>query len=202
MHENGSTDGIEVEHSGLQLSGATVDYERLLSIGRDLLLAIGENPDREGLEDTPRRFAKWWKEFIEYDPGATQTTFANFTSGQMVIVKGMKVWSLCEHHLLPFSCDISIGYIVNNKVLGLSKFARVARKFAHRLQIQERLVAQIAEEISAITCSENVAVIGKGEHLCMTIRGVQMPAVMTSLAMRGVFEENSEVRAELIRLIE
>src|SRR2546423_5462824 len=134
-----------------------VDYPRLLALGRELLLAIGEDPDREGLRETPRRWADAWREFIEYDPGTTETTFASVASDQMVCVSGIRVASLCEHHLLPFWCDISIGYIPNAKVLGLSKFARIAHQFAHRLQLQERLGEQIADEISRITGTQNVA---------------------------------------------
>ena len=120
-----------------------VDYSRLLELGRELLIAIGEDPDREGLLDTPRRWADWWREFIEYDPGTTETTFQSTTADQMVCVSGMRVFSLCEHHLLPMWCDVSIGYIAGERVLGLSKFARIAHQFAHQLQIQERLGVQI-----------------------------------------------------------
>jgi GTP cyclohydrolase I len=118
----------------------------------------------------------------------------------MVCVSGMRVSSLCEHHLLPFWCDVSIGYIPDRKVLDLSKFARIAQQFAHRLQLQERLGQQIADEISRITGTENVAVVLKGEHLCMTARGIRTPGLMTSSIMRGVFRA-SETRMEFLRLI-
>ncbi len=179
-----------------------VDYPRLLALGRELLLAIGEDPDREGLRETPRRWADAWCEFIEYDPGTTETTFASVASDQMVCVSGIRVASLCEHHLLPFWCDISIGYIPNAKVLGLSKFARIAHQFAHRLQLQERLGEQIADEISRITGTQNVAVVLKGEHYCMAARGIRSPARMTSSVMRGVFRTESQIRMEFLRLIE
>ncbi len=179
-----------------------VDYPRLLALGRELLLAIGEDPDREGLRETPRRWADAWREFIEYDPGTTETTFASVASDQMVCVSGIRVASLCEHHLLPFWCDISIGYIPNAKVLGLSKFARIAHQFAHRLQLQERLGEQIADEISRITGTQNVAVVLKGEHYCMAARGIRSPARMTSSVMRGVFRTESQIRMEFLRLIE
>jgi GTP cyclohydrolase I len=179
-----------------------VDYPRLLELGRELLLAIGENPDREGLLDTPRRWADSWREFIEYDPGTTETVFESVSIDQMVCVSGMRVSSMCEHHMLPFWCDVSIGYITGEKVLGLSKFARIAHQFAHRLQIQERLGQQIADEVSRILETENVAVVLKGEHLCMTTRGIRTPGLMTSSVMRGVFRAEYETRMEFLRLIQ
>jgi len=179
-----------------------VDYPRLLALGRELLLAIGEDPEREGLRETPRRWADAWREFMEYDPGTTETTFASTSIDQIVCVSGLRVWSLCEHHLLPFWCDVSIGYVPDEKVLGLSKFARIAHQCAHRLQLQERLGQQIAEEISRITGTENVAVVLKGEHVCMTARGIRTPGLMTSSTMRGVFRTQSETRMEFLRLIE
>jgi GTP cyclohydrolase I len=113
----------------------------------------------------------------------------------------MRVTSLCEHHLLPFWCDVAIGYIPREKVLGLSKFARIAHKFAHRLQLQERLGQQIADEVSRITGTPDVAVVLKGEHLCMTARGIRTPGVMISSIMRGAFRSESEARLEFLRLI-
>jgi len=177
-----------------------VDYPRLLELGRELLIAIGENPDREGLQDTPRRWASWWREFIEYDAGTTDTSFNSVSTDQMVCVSGMRVFSLCEHHLLPMWCDVAIGYIPRDKVLGLSKFARIAHKFAHQLQVQERLGEQIADELSRITGTPDVAVILKGEHLCMSARGIRTPGVMTTSVMRGVFRAEYQTRMEFLRL--
>jgi GTP cyclohydrolase IA len=178
-----------------------VDYPRLLELGRELLIAIGEDPDREGLCETPRRWANAWREFIEYDPGTTETTFESVSTDQMVCVSGMRVSSLCEHHLQPFWCDVAIGYITHERDLGLSKFARIAHQFAHRLQLQERLGHQIADEVTRITGSPDVAVVLKGEHMCMTSRGIRTPGTMTSSVMRGVFRAESETRAEFLRLI-
>jgi len=143
-----------------------VSVKRLERIGRNLLLAIGEDPGREGLKMTPNRFARWWKEFIDYDPGTIDTTFAfeSFRTDQMVVCAGVPVFSLCEHHLLPFKCERSMAYIATEHVLGVSKFARIARKYSHRLQVQERLVHQIADEITAITDARDVAVLARGEH--------------------------------------
>lgn len=179
-----------------------VDYPRLLQLGRELLIAIGEDPDREGLIDTPRRWADAWREFVEYEPGNTETTFAAVTADQMVCVSGMRVWSLCEHHLIPFYCDVSIGYITGEKVLGLSKFARIAHQFAHQLQIQERLGQQIADEISRIAETEDVAVVLRGRHLCMEARGIQTSGTMTTSVMRGAFRQQYETRMEFMSMID
>jgi GTP cyclohydrolase I len=167
-----------------------------------LLLAIGEDPEREGLREMPRRWADAWREFIEYDPGTTETTFSSVTSDQLVCVSGIRVTSLCEHHLLPFWCEVSIGYLPDDTVLGLSKFARIAQQFADRLQLQERLGQQIADEITQITGTRNVAVVLTGEHYCMAARGIRSPGHMTSSVMRGVFRTQSATRLEFLRLIE
>src|SRR5437660_1453020 len=199
LRSNGHSNGHIAQ---VQRQPKRVNYPRLLELGHELLLAIGEDPDREGLRETPRRWAETWREFIEYDPGTTETTFSSMTSDQLVCVSGVRVASLCEHHLLPFWCDVSIGYIPDEKVLGLSKFARIAHQFAHRLQLQEQLGQQIANEITRITGTMNVAVVLKGEHLCMTARGIRTPGRMTSSVMRGVFRTESETRMEFLRLIE
>lgn len=114
----------------------------------------------------------------------------------------MRVFSLCEHHLLPMWCDASIGYLPDGKVLGLSKFARIAHQFAHQLQLQERLGQQIADEIRRITGSQDIAVMLKGEHLCMSMRDVRTPAVMTSSIMRGSFRTERELRMEFMQMIQ
>ncbi len=205
VHKNGqhATHSPEEEQQVQEAHlGKEVDHARLIELGRELLLALGENPDREGLMDTPRRWADWWREFIEYDPGKTDTTFSAVSTDQIVCVSGMRVFSLCEHHLLPMWCDVSIGYIPNDKVLGLSKFARIAHQFAHQLQIQERLGQDIASEISRITGSQSVAVILKGEHLCMSARGIRTPGLMTSSVMRGTFRTDRDLRMEFMQMIQ
>src|SRR5260370_33530451 len=133
-----------------------VDYPKLLELGRELLVAIGEDPDREGLLDTPRRWADWWREFIEYDPGTTDTVFSAVSTDQMVSVSGLRIFALCAHHLLPMWCDVAIGYIPTDKILGLSKFARAAQKFAHQLQVQKRREEQIATSPLRPTTPSNV----------------------------------------------
>lgn len=179
-----------------------VDFEKLKQVGRDLLVAIGEDPDRPALRDTPRRFANMWQEFIDYDPGRWDTTFEHVqNTDQMVVVSGIRVWSMCEHHLLPFWCDVSIAYIPREEVLGLSKFARIAHLCAHKPQIQEGLVRDIANKISIITGTDDVAVLAKGVHLCMSSRGVRSDAVMTSSAMHGIFRDSASTRSEFLALI-
>ncbi|HEV3382563.1 MAG TPA: GTP cyclohydrolase I [Trebonia sp.] len=172
----------------------------LVDIGRRLLKEIGEDPERDGLRDTPERFARWWREFVDYDPGAISKLFETTTRNQMVTVSDIEVWSLCEHHLLPFRCSITISYRPAGMLLGLSKFARIAHRHAHRLQVQERLVSDIAADVCAITGSPDVAVLARGEHLCMTMRGIKTSAHMTSTAYLGAFDSDAELRAELFAL--
>ncbi|MFF5727169.1 GTP cyclohydrolase I [[Kitasatospora] papulosa] len=171
----------------------------LEKIARDLLLAIGEDPEREGLLDTPKRYARWWREFSDYDPGTLDTAFVCTTSADAVSVSGISLWSLCEHHLLPFSCEVTIGYFPQGQVLGLSKFARIAQQHAHRLQLQERLTADIADSVEKLTGSADVAVVCHGEHLCMAMRGIRTPATMTTATWRGAFSD-AAVRAEFLAL--
>ncbi len=179
----------------------SVDYAALVRIGRELLIALGEDPERDGLRETPRRFARAWREFVEFDAGVTDTCFEYVHTDQMVVISGMRVWSYCEHHLLPFWCDVSIGYIASERVLGLSKFARIAHHVSHRLQLQERLVDEIAAEVAKTTGAADVAVLARGMHLCMLARGVRTAGVMTSSKMLGAFRESSEARAEFLSLV-
>jgi len=173
---------------------------KLEAICHDLLEAIGEDPEREGLIDTPRRFAGFWTEFMQYKPGKTDTVFESLTVDQMVVLRDIRVWSLCEHHLLPFYCDITIGYIASEHVIGISKLARIAKKHARKLQLQERLCNQIAEEVVSIVKSEDVAVIAKGTHLCMAMRGIESAAEMISSDVRGKFLDLPTSRAEFFKL--
>jgi GTP cyclohydrolase IA len=177
-----------------------VDYKRLVHAASEILLAIGEDVDREGLNDTPRRFADWWRGFIDHKEENADTLFESTSTDQMVVVSGIKVWSLCEHHLLPFSCDITIGYIATEKILGLSKFARIANIYAHKLQVQERLTHEIADHISQVCETKDVAVIAKGQHLCMMARGAKSDAIMNTSVMRGRFLDNQPTREEFFSL--
>ena len=174
---------------------------KIESLIKELLTEIGEDPERDGLLETPKRVAKFWNEFINYDAGKIGTTFEAVKADQMVIVKGIKVWSLCEHHLMPFSSEIAIGYITRDKVLGLSKFARIAHKHAHKLQLQEKLVSDIASEVRDLVNTKDVAVYGIGTHLCMVARGIKTDGQMITSVMRGVFREESETRNEFLSLV-
>lgn len=158
-----------------------------------------ENPH---MKDTPARYAKWWDEFINHEDGNVGTTFPVEHVDQMVVVSGIDTWSLCAHHLLPFSARVSIGYIADEQVLGLSKFARITHKQAHRPTSQEELVASIADEIQKVTGTEHVAVTASGLHLCMAMRGVKTPATMTTSVTRGHFREDDRARAEWFALLD
>lgn len=178
-----------------------MDIKKIESLITELLIEIGEDPTRDGLLETPKRVAKYWKEFIDYEPGKINTAFEAVNADQMVIVSNIKVWSLCEHHLVPFNSTISIGYITKNKVLGLSKFARIAHKHAHKLQLQEKLVEDIAKEVSELVETDNVAVFAEGQHLCMVARGIKTDGKMITSVMNGVFRAESETRNEFLQLV-
>lgn len=198
----------EFSRSSTFLSGETtrcdssriVDYERIKDATTILLTALGCDITTEGLKDTPRRVADLWREFIEYDPGRINTSFEAVHVDQLVVVSGIKVWSMCEHHLLPFWSDISMGYITDDKVLGLSKLGRIAHKHAHKLQLQERMVNEIAAEIRTLANTASVAVIARGEHLCMASRGIKSPHRMVCSAMYGRFRDETRARTEFLEL--
>src|SRR5258706_7534997 len=178
----------------------TVDDEKRQRLGRDLLVPLDKDQDREGLKDTPRRWAAWWREFIEYQPGNTDTSFEAVTTDQMVVVSGIRIYSLCEHHLLPFWCDVSIGYIAKDRVLGLSKFARIAHRIAHKLQLQERISNAIADEVERVTDSPDVAELVGGVHMCMVMRGIKADGLVSSLGSRGAFSGQPDTRADFLHL--
>lgn len=176
----------------------TVDRSRIETAVREILYAIGENPDRAGLADTPARVARFWAEFIDYDPGTIATTFDDGVCEAPVVVAGMRVHTLCEHHLLPFWCDVTIAYIPHGKVIGLSKLARIAHMHAHRLQVQERLVQQAAETVQEVAGTRDVMVVASGEHSCMATRGIKTCGLMTSSDARGAFLADPALRAEVL----
>lgn len=191
---------LATELTDAQVSQHRVDYSALETIGRQLLIAIGQDPERPGVKDTPRRFAGFWKEFIEYDPGKLDTIFESISAGQLVVVSGLRVYSVCEHHLMPFWADVTIAYITGGKVLGLSKFARIAHKHAHQPQIQERLVEQIANEVIALTGSEDVMVTATGVHTCMIMRGIKTDGKMTSRVINGAFMDDAALVQQVMVL--
>lgn len=177
-----------------------VKQAELEALCRQLLAIVDADPSREALQDTPRRWAAWWMERLHPPAENMGTVFEHTETDQMVVVSGIRVWSLCEHHLLPFWCDVSIGYVTGTKILGLSKFARIAHHHGRKLQVQERLVKDIQQDIADRCGTENVAVVARGEHLCMTMRGARTPALMTSSALGGVFRSDAAARAEFFQL--
>jgi GTP cyclohydrolase IA len=197
LHRNGAAPRLAAFDSNAQVPQFALDRQKLESLGTQLLEAIGEDPGREGLSETPHRFAKWWEEFIAYDPGNMGATFEAVSTDQLVVISGIRVWSLCEHHLLPFSANITIGYLAKDKVLGLSKFARIAHQMARRLQIQERLVHQIADEIQRLTDTDSVAVVGRGVHLSKVMQGIKTNGTMTTSVLRGEFQKRTDLKLEL-----
>ena len=171
-----------------------------------LIEAVGEDINREGLVDTPKRAAKAFK-FLNNGYEKTLDEVLNNAIFQadtedMVIVKDIELYSLCEHHLLPFIGKCHIGYLPNGKVIGLSKMARVVDMFARRLQIQEKLTKQIANAIEEVTGARGVAVVIEAKHLCMMMRGVEKQnSVMTTSVMTGIFREEISTRSEFLTLI-
>lgn len=176
-----------------------VNKEAVAEAARALLIAIGEDPDREGLVNTPLRVAKAWAEFLDSEP-VDATSFSE-TCDEMVVLRGIPFHSFCEHHLLPFMGTAHIAYIPNGRVVGLSKLARILDAAARALQIQERLTNQVADAIQEATDALGVAVILEAEHTCMTLRGARKPgAVTVTSALRGVFHDNTAARAEVLAL--
>lgn len=171
-----------------------------------LIESIGENPNREGLRDTPKRAAKAFQ-FLTQGYQQDLTTLINgavFESSmdEMVIVKDIELYSMCEHHLLPFIGKCHVAYIPNGKVLGLSKVARIVELFARRLQIQENLTKQIAECVLEVTEAKGVGVVMEAKHLCMMMRGVEKQnSQMTTSMMLGLFRSSDRTRSEFLSLI-
>jgi len=180
--------------------------DNIEKLTKDLLLEIGEDPKREGLIKTPHRVSKSWK-FLTSGYSQTINDVVNgaifsVENEDMIIVKDINYYSLCEHHLLPFMGRVHVGYIPNGKVLGLSKIPRIIDIFARRLQIQEQLTQQIAESISDFLNPKGVAVVIEGEHLCMRMRGVQKQnATMQTSSMTGIFRKEEKTREEFLNLI-
>ncbi len=171
-----------------------------------ILLEIGEDPEREGLRETPVRVQKTWRFLTQgyHQKLADVVHGALFStdSDDMVIVRDIEFFSLCEHHLLPFFGKCHVGYIPNKKILGVSKVARIVDMFARRLQIQERLTRQISTAIMEITSAVGVGVVVEAQHLCMQMRGVEKQhSIMTTSAMTGSFRSSLATRNEFTRLI-
>jgi len=178
-----------------------VEIEKVKEAVKSLLQALGENPDREGLRETPDRVARFYKDFLENEREFKATSFTS-DYDQMVVVKDIGFYSLCEHHLLPFFGKVSVGYIPKSgRVLGLSKVCRLVRKHSGRLQIQERFVQNIAKELECIVDPLGCGVIVKSQHLCMMMRGVkQQESVVTTNCLLGNFREG-EVKEEFFKVV-
>lgn len=182
------------------------DEKKIASLVRELIVALGEDPSREGLVKTPARVAK---SLVYLTRGYRQNlksvvNGARFASGtnHMVILKDIELYSLCEHHMLPFYGKCAIGYISRGKVLGVSKLARIVDMFARRLQIQERLTEEIANAVMEESGAEGVGVVVRARHLCMMMRGVEKQnSEMTTSAVLGSFLEDEKVRQEFLSLV-
>ncbi len=183
-----------------------IDQRRIEEAVLSILEAIGEDPKREGLVDTPRRIAEMYSELfmgLDLDPKAELTVSYEEGHHEMVILRDIPFYSMCEHHLLPFYGLVHIGYIPNGSVIGMSKLARAVEVLSRRPQIQERLTTQIAEAILQALNPDGVAVVIQAEHMCMTLRGVKKPGsnVITS-ATRGLFRSKAATRAEFLSLVQ
>jgi GTP cyclohydrolase I len=183
-----------------------LDLEKIRHLIRELIIEIGEDPDREGLKETPLRVAKAW----EYLSSGYRTNIkdviknAIFSSeaNNMIIARDIEVYSLCEHHMLPFYGKCHIGYIAQNKIIGVSKLCRIMDTFARRLQIQERLTTQIAYAIKNAVNAVGVGVVMECRHLCMMMRGVEKQnSLMTTSSVLGCFHSDQPSRLEFLSLI-
>lgn len=182
-----------------------MNIEKAQQAVRDLLIAIGEDPDRDGLRETPERVAKMYQEVLAgQGSDASEHLSKQFPVGQggLLLEKDIPFHSLCEHHLLPFYGKAHIAYLPKDSVVGLSKLARTVEVFARRLQIQEVMSAQIADAIASQLDTEGVMVVIEAEHLCMSMRGVKKPGAKTmTIATRGVFENNFPLQEQVLGLI-
>ncbi len=192
-------DDVEFQPSG------PVDLERIQRAVREILAAVGEDPDREGLLETPARVARMYAEMfggLHQDPREHTKKFFAEKYDEVVLVRDISFSSMCEHHLLPFIGRAHIAYVPNGKVIGLSKLARVVEVHARRPQVQERLTEDVANLLVAELGAKGVAVVVEASHSCMTIRGVKKPgSLCVTSAMKGLFRSNIASRAEIMQLI-
>lgn len=190
---------------GTKETEVRVDHKRIAAAVREILLAIGEDPDREGLKETPNRVARMYAELtvgLRTDPAEHLRTFFTESYDEMVVLRDVPFHSVCEHHLLPFEGKVHIAYLPDGKVVGLSKLARVVDAFALRPQVQERLTVQIADLLMERLNAKGVVVVIEAVHSCMTCRGVKKPgSVMVTSALRGECCTNGSTRAEVMSLL-
>ncbi|WP_456946432.1 GTP cyclohydrolase I FolE [Geodermatophilus sp. SYSU D00697] len=186
---------------------AGVDHERAAAAVRELLIAVGEDPDRPGLRDTPGRVARAYAETFAglwQDPSDILATTFDEDHDEMVLVKDIPMYSTCEHHLVPFHGVAHIGYIPgeDGRVTGLSKLARLVEVYARRPQVQERMTSQIADALAEVLKPRGVLVVIEAEHLCMAMRGIRKPGSTTvTSAVRGIFRDNPATRSEAMSLV-
>jgi len=183
-----------------------INQKRIERAVKEILAAIGEDPKRSGIVDTPRRVARMYAELfsgIGRDPGKELTIFHNEDHEEMIMVKDIPFYSICEHHLVPFVGKAHIAYIpTKGRVTGLSKLVRVLEAYAKRPQVQERLTSQLADTLMKKLRPQGVLVVIEAEHLCMSMRGVKKPGSITvTSAVRGVFAKHDKTRAEALALI-
>lgn len=202
--ESGSLDGERDEPSSAALSGK-VDLPRIERAVREILAAVGENPDREGLLETPARVARMYAELfsgLHEDPRPHLQKFFTERYDEMVLVRDISFNSMCEHHMLPFTGVAHVGYVPNGRVVGLSKLARVVEVVARRPQVQERMTETIANLLVEELQAKGVAVVIEATHTCMTIRGIRKPgSLCLTSAMKGIFRSNLSSRSEVMTLI-
>lgn len=183
-----------------------MDKQRIENAVREILWAIGENPDREGLAETPKRVANMYAEIfagLEDNPARHLKVFNESDNDEMVVVRDIPMYSMCEHHLLPFVGKAHIAYIPSNgKVIGLSKLARIVDSFSKKPQLQERLTSQIADFLEENLSPKGIAVVVEAEHLCMTMRGARAAGAKTQTsALRGSMRKDARTRAEAMMLL-
>lgn len=187
------------------MSKSPVDLERIRSAVREILIAVGEDPDREGLVETPDRVARMYAEVFQglhQDPKLHLQKLFTQKYDEMVLVKDIQFESFCEHHLLPFTGKAHVAYLPNGKVVGLSKIPRVIEVLSKRPQMQERLTEEVADLLMKELGPKGVAVVVEASHSCMTIRGVRKPgSSFVTSAMRGAFKERLATRSEVLSLI-
>lgn len=182
-----------------------VDLDRIEDAVREIIEAIGEDPQREGLRATPARVARMYAELFEglrVDP--RQYLAVGFEAGhnEMVILRDIPFYSVCEHHFMPFHGTAAVGYVPDGRVVGVSKLARLVEGYARRPQLQERLTGQVADALMEVLQPDGVAVVVDAEHLCMTQRGIKKPGSrMVTSATRGLFRQNQVTRAEFLSLV-
>ena len=182
-----------------------IDQEKIKKAARLLLEGIGEDPDREGLKDTPDRIARMCEEIFagsEQDPAVHLSRVFDAEGSEIVLERNIEFYSVCEHHLLPFFGKVHIAYIPGDKVVGISKLARVTEVFARRAQIQERMTGQIADAVMKELTPGGVMVVSEARHMCMMMRGVKkQEADLVSIACRGAFEKDLSLQAQVLSLI-